>query len=228
MSLPRILTLLAATTLLVSATFVAAAPLLVDNSSLPPAAAEAHALLSARKPLAMAIAAAEKDTGGLAREAAFGENGDVTVEVFSPTDHFEVVVDSNTAAVKTKKAIARFPGAPVTGQWTELPSGLKYFDLVVGTGEKPADPSTRVKVHYTGWLTDGTKFDSSVDRGQPAQFALNGVIKGWTEGVGSMNVGGKRKLIIPFDLGYGAQGRPPVIPARAMLVFDVELLEIVK
>ena len=142
--------------------------------------------------------------------------------------HYLVVVDGQSGAVKSKETRGRFPGAPTEGQWTELSSGLKYFDLVVGTGEQPAGPTTKVKVHYTGWLLNGTKFDSSVDRGQAIDFPLNGVIKGWTEGVGSMKVGGKRKLIIPYDLAYGARGNPPVIPAKATLVFDVELLAIVK
>ena len=83
-------------------------------------------------------------------------------------------------------------------------------------------------VHYTGWLADGTKFDSSVDRGQSFSFTIGTgqVIKGWDEGVATMNVGGKRRLIIPPDLAYGESGYPPIIPANAELTFDVELLEI--
>lgn len=222
MSPLRTLTLLASTTLLIAA---ASAPAL-DNSSIAPDASEMHKLLSARMPLSKAIQAAEESVSGRAREARYTDSGEVSVDVFSPTEHFEIVIDG-AGAVKSKRSIARFPGAPVSGQWTELPSGLKYFDLVVGTGEKPAGPTARVKVHYTGWFPDGNKFDSSVDRGEPAVFGLNQVIKGWTEGVGSMNVGGKRKLIVPYELGYGVGGRPG-IPPKSMLVFDVELLEIVK
>jgi hypothetical protein len=112
-----------------------------------------------------------------------------------------------------------------TGEIKTLPSGLQYVDIKEGTGPSPADKNAVVKVHYTGWLVDGKKFDSSVDRGEPATFALSGVIPGWTEGVGSMKLGGKRKLIVPFALAYGERGRGP-IPPKATLVFDVELLEL--
>ena len=105
------------------------------------------------------------------------------------------------------------------------PSGLKYIDTEVGTGASPTTGQT-VKVHYTGTLTNGKKFDSSVDRGQPFSFKIGvgQVIKGWDEGVGTMKVGGKRTLIIPPDLGYGERGAGGVIPPNATLLFDVELL----
>jgi len=103
-------------------------------------------------------------------------------------------------------------------------TGLMIIDEVVGSGEQPASTNATVSVHYTGWLTNGTKFDSSRDRGQPASFPLNRVIPGWTQGVSGMKVGGKRWLIIPSDLGYGDRGSPPVIPGGAMLIFEVELL----
>ena len=104
-------------------------------------------------------------------------------------------------------------------------SGLQYVDLVVGNGQKAKVGNTAI-VHYTGWLKDGTKFDSSVDRGQPFSFMLGAgrVIKGWDEGVVGMNIGTKRKLIIPPHLGYGSRGAGRVIPPNATLVFEVELL----
>jgi FKBP-type peptidyl-prolyl cis-trans isomerase len=131
------------------------------------------------------------------------------------------------ASKPAKPAEAKFPGDAPTGEWVTTASGLKYADIKVGTGAKPAGSSTTVKVHYTLWLPDGTKIESSVG-GSPAQFALNHVIKGWTEGVGSMSVGGKRKLICPPDLAYGNAPPTPKIPPGSTLVFDVELIGIVQ
>ncbi len=108
----------------------------------------------------------------------------------------------------------------------KLESGLEIEDLKVGSGDE-AKTGTTVKVHYTGWLTDGKKFDSSVDRNEPFEFSLPGqVIQGWNDGVPGMKVGGKRKLTIPPNLGYGAQGAGGVIPPNATLVFEVDLLEV--
>ncbi len=102
---------------------------------------------------------------------------------------------------------------------------LEAIDLVVGDGAE-ATPGRRVKVHYTGTLTNGSKFDSSLDRGKPFEFVLGAgqVIKGWDQGVAGMKVGGKRKLTIPPELGYGTRGFPPVIPPSSTLIFEVELL----
>jgi FKBP-type peptidyl-prolyl cis-trans isomerase len=113
----------------------------------------------------------------------------------------------------------------VTGDGVKMPSGLIYWDLRVGNGEV-AKEGSRVRVHYTGWLTTGKKFDSSVDAGKPFDFTIgNGeVIKGWEEGITGMRVGGKRQLRIPPDLGYGAEGSPDTIPPNATLIFDVQLL----
>jgi FKBP-type peptidyl-prolyl cis-trans isomerase FkpA len=119
------------------------------------------------------------------------------------------------------------PAAPAktSGKGTKTASGLQYWDLKKGTGAV-AKAGDSVKVHYTGWLTDGKKFDSSLDRGEPFAFKLGAgmVIKGWDEGVAGMKVGGKRQLKIPPELGYGAGGAGAVIPPNATLVFDVELL----
>ena len=114
---------------------------------------------------------------------------------------------------------------------TTMPSGLKIVDTVVGTGATPKTGQTCV-MHYTGWLYEGgqkgAKFDSSVDRGQPFEFPIGTgrVIAGWDEGVATMKVGGKRTLIIPPELGYGARGAGGVIPPNATLIFDVELLDV--
>jgi peptidylprolyl isomerase len=130
-------------------------------------------------------------------------------------------------------APALLPAAAAQAQETIVttPSGLKIEDTKVGDGASPATGQTCV-MHYTGWLYEngqkGRKFDSSVDRGEPFEFPIGTgrVIKGWDEGVASMKVGGKRTLIIPAELGYGARGAGGVIPPNATLIFDVELLGI--
>lgn len=122
---------------------------------------------------------------------------------------------------------SKLPGWPTTAPIKKLAQGLKYIDVKVGTGA-PAKAGEKVEVNYTGYLTNGTKFDSSVGR-QPFDFELGAgqVIKGWDLGVAGMKVGGKRKLLIPAELGYGAAGTPGgPIPPNAALIFDVELLKI--
>ncbi len=127
-------------------------------------------------------------------------------------------------------SVAPFPATAQTGKtMTTTASGLQIQDIQVGTGATPTRGQTCV-MHYTGWLyangQKGKKFDSSVDRGEPFEFPIGAgrVIKGWDEGVATMKVGGKRTLIIPPDLGYGARGAGGVIPPNATLIFDVELL----
>lgn len=118
------------------------------------------------------------------------------------------------------------PGIPqLDGEVEDGPVGLRYIEEEVGSGDQP-QTGQRVTVHYTGWLTDGARFDSSRNHGQPFDFAIGtgSVIEGWDIGVATMRVGGKRRLIIPSNLGYGPMGYPPVIPPAATLIFDVELL----
>lgn len=119
------------------------------------------------------------------------------------------------------------PGVPRLTGPIQSDRGTSFIDEVVGTGPAPERGQT-IKVHYTGWLTDGTKFDSSIDRGEPIafRFAVGQVIKGWDIGLASMRVGGKRRLIIPPELGYGARGAGDAIPPDATLVFDVELVAV--
>ena len=121
--------------------------------------------------------------------------------------------------------------AVAESKMVRTPSGLGYEDTVTGNGSVAQSGKT-VVVHYTGWLDEGgkkgQKFDSSLDRGRPFDFPLGGgmVIKGWDEGVAGMKAGGKRTLYIPYELGYGKRGHPPVIPPSANLIFDVELIQV--
>ena len=136
---------------------------------------------------------------------------------------------AQTPTHKPAQAVRPNTNAPtkVTGDGVKTGSGLQYWDIKVGTGEIAKDGS-HVKVHYTGWLTTGKKFDSSVDAHQPFDFTIGRgeVIKGWDEGVTGMKVGGKRQLRIPPDLAYGPEGHPPQIPRNATLIFDVQLLAV--
>jgi len=132
-----------------------------------------------------------------------------------------------TAAVEKKQGQTFLDKAAAEKGATKTASGVIVTTLKPGTGPSPV-ASDKVKVHYTGTLIDGTVFDSSVQRGQPATFPLTGVIKCWTEGVATMKVGGKSRLVCPADAAYGDKGAPPKIKPGATLVFEVELLEIVK
>ncbi|HXE62548.1 MAG TPA: FKBP-type peptidyl-prolyl cis-trans isomerase [Bryobacteraceae bacterium] len=151
----------------------------------------------------------------------------VELNVWGPRIQGLVMARAAIVAQREKDASAAYlakaaqePGAIKTA------SGLVYKELTPGTGPSPTASDT-VKVHYRGTLIDGTEFDSSYKRNEPATFPLNGVIPGWTEGVQLMKVGGKSRLICPSDLAYGDQGHPPTIPGGATLIFEIELLEIV-
>lgn len=161
---------------------------------------------------------------------AFGENGGGPIPpsatVLLDLELIKVTTEADVKAELQKKVdqlIARVE-TETKQKPTATATGLMYVVVAEGTGATPK-PENTVKVHYTGWLADGTKFDSSRD-GDPAEFPLNRVIPGWTEGVGMMKVGEKRMLIIPPELGYGERGFPPTIPAQSPLLFEVELLEI--
>jgi peptidylprolyl isomerase len=131
------------------------------------------------------------------------------------------------ASTATAPAAPALPGLPGTGKVHKLASGLQYDDLVVGSG-KMAEAGMNVSLNYRGFLMDGTPFDNSYDRGEPLKFQVAGgqMIQGFDEGVRGMRIGGKRKIVVPWAMAYGEAGRPPVIPPKADLVFDLELLDV--
>ena len=133
----------------------------------------------------------------------------------------------DTPGSAKKKDTGPTPTAVADSTYEKTATGLEYYDIKVGAGAAPSK-GTQVKVHYSGWLTNGKRFDSSVVRGKPFSFMVGRrkVIKGWDEGVMSMKVGGVRQLNVPPALGYGARGDLPVIPVNATLIFEIELLEV--
>lgn len=148
----------------------------------------------------------------------------VGVMVWFFINRSKIVSDDFTLSTPTPSVSNNPDGS---GEWVKLPSGLEYLDVIVGQGQE-AKNGDAVAAHYLGTLEDGTKFDSSYDRGQPFVFLLGQgtVIKGWDEGLLGMKAGGKRKLIIPPSLGYGDQGAGGVIPPGATLLFDIELVAV--
>ena len=147
------------------------------------------------------------------------------VSVFAGGKSHLVSVNAVDGTIVSDQVAAQLPGdatdAPMQGEF----GGVQWIVLKEGTGVTPKGTDSMVKVNYSGYLVDGKKFDSSIERGKPIEFRLDRVIKGWTQGVQPMKIGEKRKLIIPWSLAYGEQGRPPVIPPKATLVFDVELVD---
>lgn len=157
-----------------------------------------------------------------------GVKSDVKPEEYIPK--VQALQQARMAVVAEKAAaagVAFLDNAAKEAGATKTASGIVIKQTKEGTGASPA-ATDQVKVHYTGKLIDGKVFDSSVERGEPATFPLSGVIACWTEGVQTMKVGGKAQLVCPANLAYGANGSPPTIPPQSTLVFDVELLEIVK
>lgn len=159
-------------------------------------------------------------------DAATGKELAVKLDDYGPKvdQLLQAKAAERTAKVKaaSEKDLAKFAkekGAKKTA------SGLIYIETKAGKGDLPK-PTSTVKVHYRGTLLDGKEFDSSYSRNEPTEFPLNGVIKCWTEGVGMMKPGGKAKLVCPSDIAYGERGAPPSIPANAVLVFEVELIEV--
>lgn len=205
-------------------------------SALPPdPAVLAGKVLESKVSLIDAIKAAEAKTKGKAAIAVMrlidGKLG-IMVGVVGKGMRKEVSVDPATGKVISEKDLPteRFPGSKASGKPTKTASGLMYFDIKLGTGKRPTAKSS-ITVKYTGWLTNGRKFESTDDVKEPLTIPMTHVIKGWAEGIGAMKVGGKRKLIVPPDLAYGTQGRRDPrrpIPPNATLIFDVELLEVIE
>jgi FKBP-type peptidyl-prolyl cis-trans isomerase FkpA len=179
------------------------------------------------EPFALTPAEIEIVKQGMA-DAATGQKPKVDLQTFGPKiEEMMRARSADRAQGEKDKSKAFAEAAASESGAVRTPSGLVFRTLTAGKGASPAAKDT-VRVHYTGTLVDGKVFDSSVQRGQPVEFRLNEVIPCWTEGLQKMKVGEKARLVCPSDIAYGDQGRPPVIPGGATLVFEVELLAVKK
>ncbi|CAG0955921.1 putative FKBP-type peptidyl-prolyl cis-trans isomerase [Anaerolineae bacterium] len=215
-----------------------------DAGANPPAAAPAAAvepktddektlyamgIVMGRNLTSLGLSAAELDMlkVGMTDEA-LGKEKKVKLEEFGPKIQAFAQGRAGALAAKEKQVSESFLATAAAAKGAQKkPSGLIYTEVLAGTGASPTASDT-VKVHYTGKLVDGTVFDSSVQRGQPAEFRVGGVIPCWQEGVQLMKKGGKAQLVCPSEIAYGDAGSPPQIKPGATLVFDVELLDITK
>jgi FKBP-type peptidyl-prolyl cis-trans isomerase FkpA len=179
------------------------------------------------EPFALSAAEIEIVKQGIA-DAATGQKPQVDLQTFGPKiEEMMRARSAGRAQGEKDKSKAFTEAAASESGAVRTPSGLVFRTLAAGKGASPAAKDT-VRVHYTGTLIDGKVFDSSVQRGQPVEFRLNEVIPCWTEGLQRMKVGEKARLVCPSDIAYGDQGRPPVIPGGATLIFEVELLAVKK
>ncbi len=215
-----------------------------DAGANPPAAAPAAAvepktddektlyamgIVMGRNLTSLGLSAAELDMlkVGMTDEA-LGKEKKVKLEEFGPKIQAFAQGRAGALAAKEKQVSESFLATAAAAKGAQKkPSGLIYTEVLAGTGASPTASDT-VKVHYTGKLVDGTVFDSSVQRGEPAEFRVGGVIPCWQEGVQLMKKGGKAQLVCPSEIAYGDAGSPPQIKPGATLVFDVELLDITK
>lgn len=203
----------------------------VDYSKLPENPQKtAQLAASAKAGLNGAVKAAEDATKGKATKAELSRKDDkpvFLVHLVGTDKAFDVTVDGVSGNILDKQESAltapTLPGEAVTGEPVTLPSGVSYYDMKVGTGDSPSTKAHKPILHTTGYLVDGKKFWSSLDRGEQLNMPLSNYVPGMQEGLATMKAGGKRKVIIPYQLGYGDRGNPPVIPPRAMLIFDVDL-----
>jgi FKBP-type peptidyl-prolyl cis-trans isomerase FkpA len=220
--------------LLLALTLLACGPVTAaDAPAKPPATEEEKTLYALGLMLSRNLQAFELSPAELGMvvqgisDGASGKTPAVKLEEYAPkVQALGQEKSEKRAAAEKAKGTAFLTAEAAKPGVSKTESGALYTETLAGTGASPA-ATDKVKVHYRGTLIDGTEFDSSIARGQPAEFPLNGVIKCWTEGLQKMKVGGKARLVCPSDIAYGDRGRPS-IPPGATLVFEVELLEIVK